>query len=205
MAQIRVNPTRMELLRLKKRSLLARKGHKLLKEKRDGLMQEFLSIVRQAQTLRKEVDIGLAEALRHFMLAQAAMDPQAVRMLSYIQTQKAKLTVAERNVMGVKIPDFNISLEETGEMFEAWETSAELPIGLEQLHKVLPKLLELAAIEKSAELLAQEIERTRRRVNALEHVLIPQLEQTIRYITMKLDELERAQIIMTIAVKNAIT
>ena len=204
MAEARVNPTRMELLRLKKRTQLAKKGHKLLKEKRDGLMQEFLKIIRNAQDLRREVDTELAEALKHFVIAQASMTPQAVHLVSYIQAQRASLKVDEKNVMGVKIPDFDVELTETGEKYGVWETSAELDHGMVAFKKVLPKLLELAAIEKSAQMLAQEIEVTRRRVNALEHVLIPQLSKTTKFIRMKLDEQERAAIITTMAVKSAI-
>jgi len=199
-----VNPTRMELLRLKKRSQLAEKGHKLLKEKRDGLMQEFLKIVQRARELRRDVDRELTEALRHFSLAEAAMAPAAVQMISNIQAQRTELAVKEKNVMGVEIPEFDIHTEATDEDYGVWETSPELDAGMAAFREVLPKLLELAAIEKSAQLMAAEIEKTRRRVNALEHVLIPQLKQTTRYIRMKLDEQERAAIITTMAVKSTI-
>lgn len=204
MAQMRVNPTRMELLRLKKRAALAQKGHKLLKEKRDGLMQEFLKIVRTADSLRREVDEGLTEALGHFVMAQASMAPQAVNMISRIKTQQVDLAVSEKNVMGVHLPDFDIKLADSGEHYGSWETSPELDAGMASFQRLLPKLLELAQVEKAAQLLAQEIEKTRRRVNALEHVLIPQLKSTIRYIRMKLDEQERAAIVTTMAVKEVI-
>ncbi len=204
MSQLRVNPTRMELLRLKKRAALAAKGHKLLKEKRDGLMQEFMKIVRQAHSLRQAVDLELVAALKHFMMAEAAMEPQAVQVVRHVQTQKLDLGVSEKNVMGVKIPHFEISLQDTKQTYGVWETSAELDAGQAALQKVLPRLLELAAVEKTAQLLAEEIEKTRRRVNALEHVLIPQLKSTIRYIRMKLDEQERAAIITSMTVKETI-
>ena len=170
----------MELLRLKKRTVLAQKGHKLLKEKRDGLMREFLKIVREVKELRNRVDEQLAEALRHFSLAQAAMDPQAVRLMSLFELQKVSAMVEEKNVMGVKIPDFETTYEDTGEKYANWETSPELDVAMRNFKEVLPKLLELASKEKAAELMAQEIEKTRRRVNALEHVLIPQQKQTIK-------------------------
>lgn len=202
MAQLRVNPTRMELLRLKKRAALAKKGHKLLKEKRDGLMQEFLKIVRKAHELRREADSGLSEALGHFVMARASVPAQAVRMISELRTQQIELSVSEKNVMGVRLPDFRISTSETGENYSSWETSPELDAGMKSFRLILPKLLELAEVEKSAQLLAQEIEKTRRRVNALEYVLIPQLSSTIRYIRMKLDEQERAAIVTTMAVKE---
>lgn len=203
MAQ-RVNPTRMELLRLKKRSALAKKGHKLLKDKRDGLMQEFMKIIRQARQLRAQVDDRLAESMRHFVLAQGAMLPDAVELVRTLTPYAITTGVQEKNVMGVRIPEFTISLSETGETYANWETSPELDIAVQIFQELLPLLLELASIEKAAELLAQEIERTRRRVNALEYVLIPQLQQTTKYIRMKLDEQERAAIITSMALKEII-
>ncbi|MFH1354299.1 MAG: V-type ATP synthase subunit D [bacterium] len=205
MPNLRVNPTRMELLRLKKRAVLAQKGHKLLKEKRDGLMQEFLELVREVKELRENVDEKLANALHRFTLAQAAMDPQAVRMVSLLELQKVTAAVAEKNVMGVKIPDFETTYEESNEKYINWETSPELDIAMYDFREVLPLLLKLAAKEKAAELMAQEIEKTRRRVNALEHVLIPQQKQTIKYISMKLEEQGRAAIITTMKVKESIS
>lgn len=195
----------MELLRLKKRAVLAQKGHKLLKEKRDGLMQEFLVLMKEVRSLRDKVDERLAAVLRHFTLAQAAMDPQAVRLVSLLKLQRVSAAVAEKNVMGVKIPDFETTYEEGDEKYINWETSPELDIAMHGFREVLPLLLELAAKEKAAELMAQEIEKTRRRVNALEHVLIPQQQQTIKYIGMKLEEQGRAAIITTMKVKEAIS
>ena len=205
MAQQRVNPTRMELLRLKKRATLAKKGHKLLKEKRDGLMQEFLKLIRDVKSLREQVDNELGDALRHFTLAQAAMNPQAVRLLSLLQLQSVSATVEERNVMGVNIPEFDVRHETTDDTYSWWETSPELDVALDSFQKVLPLLLQLAAKEKAAELLAQEIEKTRRRVNALEHVLIPQLATTAKYIQMKLEEQGRAAVVTTMKVKQTIS
>lgn len=190
---------------MKKRTVLAEKGHKLLKEKRDGLMREFLKIVKEVKDLRNKVDEQLAEALRHFSLAQAAMDPQAVRLMSLFELQKVSATVEEKNVMGVKIPDFETTYEETGERYANWETSPELDVAMRNFKEVLPQLLELASKEKAAELMAQEIEKTRRRVNALEHVLIPQQKQTIKYIGMKLEEQGRAAIVITMKVKEKIS
>lgn len=195
----------MELLRLKKRATLAEKGHKLLKEKRDGLMREFLELVREVRDLRDKVDEKLAGALRHFTLAQAAMDPQAVRLVSLLKLQKVSVFVAEKNVMGVKVPDFETAYDELDEKYINWETSPELDIAMHDFREVLPLLLELASKEKAAELMAQEIEKTRRRVNALEHVLIPQQKQTIKYIGMKLEEQGRAAIITTMKIKEAIS
>ena len=203
MAQ-RINPTRMELLRLKKRTALAKKGHKLLKDKRDGLMREFLAIIREAQDLRGQVDSLLAQAMQHFVLAGASMVPQALSLLEGLKLYEVSVGVNEHNVMGVRIPEFDISLKESGEQYGIWETSPELDIAMHSFKELLPLLLKLAAIEKSAELMAQEIEKTRRRVNALEYVLLPQLKESTKYIRMKLDEQERAGIITTMRVKQSI-
>lgn len=204
MAAIRVNPTRMELLRLRKRASLAQRGHKLLKEKRDGLMREFLKIVREVRALRHDVDQQLSGTLQHFTLAQASMLPQAVHVLSHLQLQSVSLQVRTRNIMGVQIPEFDISQQKSDGSYPLWETSPELDVALATFNDLLPKLLELAAKEKAVELLAQEIEKTRRRVNALEHVLIPRLKETIRYIRMKLEEQERAAIVTVMSLKDVV-
>lgn len=198
----RVNPTRMELLRLKKRSTVAKRGHKLLKDKRDGLMQEFMKIVREAKSLRDKLDEKLAEAMRHFVLAEGAMLPGAVALVKRLQPYNIDVTVEEKNVMGVRIPNFDVTLTETGNTYSNWETSMELDAAMKLFKDLLPLLLSLASIEKSAELLAQEIEATRRRVNALEYVVIPQMQQTIKYIRMRLDEQERASIITSMTLKD---
>lgn len=203
MAQ-RVNPTRMEMLRLKKRAALAKKGHKLLKDKRDGLMREFLQIVREARKLRERVDELMLISLQHFVYAQGVMTPEAVALIQQLRPYTISLDMEEKNVMGVKIPKFDVKLQESGEQYTTWETSAELDIAMQSFQEMLPLLLELASIEKTAELLAQEIEKTRRRVNALEHVLLPQLKTTIKYIRMKLDEQERSTIVTTMALKDVI-
>jgi V/A-type H+-transporting ATPase subunit D len=205
MAMKRVNPTRMELLRLKKRVVLAEKGHKLLKEKHDGLMQEFLALLKVVREKRVIVDDQLGVALRHFMMAQAEMDPQAVELVSKLRLQEISAFGEVRNVMGVHIPEFTIDQRESGVQYPWWETSPELDVALEKFRAVLPLLLELATKEKSAQLLAQEIEKTRRRVNALEHVLIPQLKNMARFIRMKLEEQGRAAIVTTMKVKQSIS
>lgn len=205
MTMQRVNPTRMELLKLKKRAVLAEKGHKLLKEKRDGLMREFLALIREVKEKRVVVDDQLGIALRHFMMAQAAMDPQAVRLVSKLKLQEIIVLGVIRNVMGVRIPEFTVTQKESGAQYPWWETSPELDVALEVFQSVLPLLLDLATKEKSAQLLAQEIEKTRRRVNALEHVLIPQLRSTAKFIRMKLEEQARAAIVTTMKVKQSIT
>ncbi len=199
-----VNPTRMELLRTKKRTQLAKKGHKLLKDKRDGLMQEFLKIIREAKELRKEVDRLLSESLRHFVLAQASQLPEATAIIRQLQPYSISLSVDQKTKMGVTTPEFTVSLSSKEEEIGVWETSRELDVALSSFQKLLPLLLKLATIEKTAELLAREIEVTRRRVNALEYVLLPQLASTTKYIRMKLDEQERAAIMTVMAVKRNI-
>lgn len=194
----------MELLRLKKRKTLAQKGHKLLKEKRDGLMREFLALIREVKKLRAEVDAKLGIAQLHFGMAEAVMESQMQTILGMLELQSVSAKGREKNVMGVKIPEFEIKQAESEGSYPMWETSPQLDIALARFKEVLPKLLELTAKEKAAELLAQEIEKTRRRVNALEHVLIPQLTQTTKYIRMKLEEQGRAAIITTMKVKESI-
>jgi V/A-type H+-transporting ATPase subunit D len=194
----------MELLRLKKRTTLAKKGHKLLKEKRDGLMQEFLALIREVKQLRSEVDKELSEALNKFTMAGAVMEPQAVRMIQNLKLYSVSATGIDKNVMGVHIPEFDIRQEESDDKYPWWATSPELDSALVYFRDVLPRLMELAAKEKAADLLAQEIEKTRRRVNALEYVLIPQLQTTSKYIQMKLEEQGRAAIVTTMKVKQSI-
>ncbi|MBI3251373.1 MAG: V-type ATP synthase subunit D [Candidatus Andersenbacteria bacterium] len=203
MAQ-RINPTRMELLRLKKRTALAAKGHKLLKDKRDGLMREFLAIIRQAKELRTQVDSLLGKAAEHFVLAQASMPAAVTDIIEAIALFSISTKVQEKNIMGVRIPQFTIDMQESDEHYGIWETSAELDIAMGYFRQALPLLLTLASIEKAAQLMASEIEKTRRRVNALEYVLLPQLKTQSKYIRMKLDENERATIITTMAVKKSI-
>ncbi len=199
-----INPTRMELLRIKKRTQLANKGHKLLKDKRDGLMREFLKIVREAKSLRAQIDELLFASLRHFVVAQASMLPEAVDIVRQMQPYSISLEVSKKAIMGVTAPKFTVSLTAKDEQIGVWETSRELDIAMESFQTLLPLLLQLATIEKTAELLAKEIEVTRRRVNALEYVLLPQLLSSTKYIRMKLDEQERAAIMTVMAVKRNI-
>lgn len=199
---MRISPTRMELLRTKKRTQLATKGHKLLRDKRDGLMREFLSIVREAKSLRAQVDELLLGSLKHFLFAQASMLPEAVAIVRTLTPYEISLEVSERITMGVKAPEFTVSLTTNNEQPGVWETSRQLDVALVSFQKLLPLLLKLATVEKTAELLAKEIEVTRRRVNALEYVLLPQLKSLIKYIRMKLDEQERAAIMTVMNVKR---
>ena len=206
MAVMNVNPTRMELTRLKKQLSTAMRGHKLLKDKRDELMRQFLDMVRENKTLREQVEAGLQEANNHFMLASSVMKKEALDEALLAPKQEAYLEVSSRNVMSVDIPVFSVTTR-TADMADIYAygfafTSFELDDAVLRLSELLPVMLRLAEVEKSTQLLAAEIEKTRRRVNALEHVMIPRLQETIRFITMKLEENERSSRTRLMKVKD---
>ena len=206
MANITVTPTRMELTRLKGKLKTARRGHKLLKDKRDGLMKQFLETVREVHVLRAEVEAGMMAAHRAFAVAAALMSPPALEQALLWPKQGVELTVTTRNVMSVNVPVYSFQTK-TGDSADIYPygfaaTSGELDMAVESLDRVFRKMLELARIEKSAQLLAEEIEKTRRRVNALEHMVIPETEEGIRYIKMKLDENDRATTTRLMKVKD---
>lgn len=206
MAVINVNPTRMELSRLKKRLSVALKGHRLLKDKRDELMRQFLELVRSNKLLREEVEDQIIKANQGFALASALMQKEVFVSALMIPKQEVKLSIEAKNIMSVNVPQFKIDkkAKNEGDMFSYGYafTSSELDESVAYLSKVLPKLLELAQKEKTVQMLAGEIEKTRRRVNALEHVMIPNYKDTIRYITMKLDENERGSLTRLMKVKD---
>lgn len=201
-----VNPTRMELTRLKKKLVTATRGHKLLKDKRDELMRQFLDMVRENKALRQQLEAELAEANRGFVLAKAAMSDEAVNVALMAPTQKVSLEMTLRNVMSVEIPEYTAQMRsaDEGDLFSYGFafTSADLDTAVAGMAGLLPEMLRLAQLEKSCQLMAVEIEKTRRRVNALEHVVIPDLQENIRYITMKLDENERSTQIRLMKVKD---
>lgn len=207
--EIRVNPTRMELNRLKKRLTMAQRGHKLLKDKRDELVRQFLILVRKNKDLRENVEAQLSDAFAGFLLARAMMPMENLEEALMYPTKKVNLEIEKVNVMSVYTPRFAWKEEDAGEGQSIYpygflETSAELDSSIATLSGILPKLMELAEVEKAVQLLAEEIEKTRRRVNALEHVLIPKLEETIRYITMKLDESERGALTRLMKIKDVV-
>ena len=206
MASSTIIPTRMELTRLKKKLVTARKGHKLLKDKRDELMRQFLIMVRENKELREQVEKGIAEANRGFALARSSMSDEAVRVAFMAPKQKVSLDVSYNNIMSVNVPvySFQTRTSDEADMFSYGYafTSADLDDAVGQLAEVFPQMLKLAQTEKSCQLMAAEIEKTRRRVNALEHVMIPQLETDIKYISMKLDENERSSQIRLMKVKD---
>ena len=206
MAIMNVNPTRMELTNLKRKLVTARRGHKLLKDKRDELMRIFLEKVRENKELRKEVEQGIAQANTAMSVARCVMSDKSLDVALMLPTQEMYLNVAEKNVMSVMIPVFDVKFRTANEhdiySYGFSETSGELDIAVKALSDIMPKMIRLAEIEKSCRLMADEIEKTRRRVNALEHVMIPRYEETIKYISMKLDENERSTTTRLMKVKD---
>ena len=194
MAILNVNPTRMELTNLKRKLVTARRGHKLLKDKRDELMRRFLDLVRENKKLRIEVEEGIKQANAAMSVARCVMSDKALDVALMLPTQEMSLEVGEKNVMSVMIPVFDVRFKTADEndiySYGFAETSGDLDTAVKALSDIMPKMIRLAEIEKSCRLMADEIEKTRRRVNALEHVMIPQYEETIKYISMKLDENE---------------
>ncbi len=204
-ATLRVNPTRMELTRIKKRLVTATRGHKLLKDKRDEMVRQFILIIRENYTLRQEVEQELSEALKNFAMARAVMDPQALEEAVLYPARQAQLELGTKNILSVHVPTIEVneaSLEETVQAYGFAETSSQLDGAIATLADLLPKMVRLAEIEKTCDMLADEIEKTRRRVNALEYVMIPQFEATIREISMKLEENERGATTRLMKVKD---
>lgn len=206
MADLRVNPTRMELLRLKRRLETARRGHKLLKDKRDELMKRFLHIVRENKSKRERMEELLTVAHREFVLARAILRRERVEQALMLAKPPLEIRVEVVNLMSVEVSTFEQPPAEEGKMqvppYGMVGTSGELDAAMTALYEAYPIMLSLAENEKAAQLLADEIERTRRRVNSLEYILIPQLTATIRTITMKLDENERGNLVRLMKVKD---
>ncbi|MGI5959390.1 MAG: V-type ATP synthase subunit D [Massiliimalia sp.] len=206
MAQSSVNPTRMELTRLKKKLATAMRGHKLLKDKRDELMRQFLDMVRENKQLRQQVEEGIRSANQQFALAGAVMREDEVAAALLAPKQEVSVRAGKRNVMSVEIPVFEYETR-TGDPNDIYSygfafTSGDLDEAVHHLAEIFPQMLRLAECEKSCQLLAAEIEKTRRRVNALEYVMIPQMQADIKYIAMKLDENERSTQIRLMKVKD---
>lgn len=205
--EIRVNPTRMELNRLKKRHKVAIRGHKLLKDKLDELMKDFMKLVEENRRLRGEVEAELSGSLQGFMMARAIMSKETVEQAIGFPKVKAEITAGVRNMMSVEVPVFNLKESEVkGGIYPYGfaQTSGELDQAIRKLSESLKSLIKLAEVEKTVELLAGEIEKTRRRVNALEYVLIPQLAEKIKFITMKLDENERGNLTRLMKIKEMV-
>ena len=195
MAKLKVNPTRMALSELKLRLVTAKRGHKLLKDKQDELMRQFINLIKENKKLRVEVEKELSESFKSFLLASATMSPLFLESAVSFPKEKLSVEIKSKNIMSVNVPEMKFVKEEMeGSIFPYGfvQTSAELDDTVIKLQKVLDNLLSLAEIEKSCQLMADEIEKTRRRVNALEYSTIPNLEETVKDIRMKLDENERA-------------
>lgn len=206
MAVMNVNPTRMELTNLKRKLVTARRGHKLLKDKRDELMRQFLDLIKENKKLREKVEKAICEANRHFSMAAASMSEESLAVSLMMPSQRMSIEVKEKNIMSVKTPVFvpEYKFADKGEVYSYGLafTSGDLDEGVKALSEIMPDMLRLAEVEKTCQLLSSEIEKTRRRVNALEYVMIPDYEDTIKYITMKLDENERSNTTRLMKIKD---
>lgn len=196
----------MELTRLKKKLTTAVRGHKLLKDKRDELMRQFLDLVKENKALREKVEAGITAANKNFVLARAGMVDEVLNVALMASKQEVYLETNIRNVMSVDIPVFEYKTK-TPDANDIYSygfafTSSDLDGAVKSLQDILPDMLRLAECEKACQLMAAEIEKTRRRVNALEHVMIPELRDNIKYIKMKLDENERSTQIRLMKVKD---
>lgn len=206
MAKLNVNPTRMELTILKQRLSTATRGHKLLKDKQDELMRQFITLIRKNNALRSIVEEKLTSAMQSFVMAKALLNENFIEELVAIPPRSVELEMYQKNIMSVSVPVMNFGYDESQDTNELkygyLNSNSELDTSIEEMSAVMTELLELSEIEKTCQLMADEIEKTRRRVNALEYMTIPQLEETIYFIQMKLDENERANITRLMKVKD---
>ncbi|HBB19285.1 MAG: V-type ATP synthase subunit D [Ruminococcus sp.] len=208
MARLNVNPTRMELSKLKKKLVSAQRGHKLLKDKRDELMRQFMGLIKENRQLRTEVEAAISEAGKYMAVAGSVMQKEVLETALMMPKQEVELEVGEKNVMSVYIPVFSPKFK-TGDSSDIYSygtafTSTDLDGAVSALSEVFPKMIRLAEIEKACQLMADEIEKTRRRVNALEHIMIPDYQETIKFITMKLSENERSTTTSLMKVKDMV-
>ena len=208
MARLNVNPTRMELSNLKKKLASARRGHRLLKDKRDELMRQFMILIKENRSLRAEVERGITEANRYMSVAGSVMQREVLDTALLMPKQEVEIAVGEKNTMSVNVPQFTSKFKtsDTNDIYSYGMvfTSIDLDGAVSELREIFPKMIKLAEIEKSCQLMSDEIERTRRRVNALEHIMIPDYEDTIKYITMKLSENERSTTTSLLKVKDMV-
>ena len=206
MAEIRVNPTRMEMKKLQGRYNTARRGHKLLKDKRDELMKQFLEVVREDKALRERVEKSLELYYKGFSVASASGNPKMLEEALICPKKEGSLEVTYKNMMSVTVPEFSYSTsdDEVAQSFNYGLafTSGDLDVSLRELGGILEDLVRMAELEKQAQLLAEEIEKTRRRVNALEYIMMPQYLAAIKSIKMKLDENERGNTTRLMKVKD---
>jgi len=210
MAKLNVNPTRMENTRLKARLSTAKRGHKLLKDKQDELMRRFIELIRKNKAIRMEVEKELQDSFKEFLLASAVMSPELLEEAVVFPKESISVDIKKKNVMSVHVPVMNFIRKLEGDEGSIYpygfaQTSSELDDAISKLYGIMARLLELAEVEKTCQLMADEIEKTRRRVNALEYRTIPELQETIRFIRMKLDENERSTITRLMKVKDIIS
>jgi V/A-type H+-transporting ATPase subunit D len=202
--KLAVGATRMQLMRLKRRLAMARRGHKLLKDKQEELMRQLLALVSEVRVHRERVERAMARILARFAIARSAFGPESLDEAVMLPSKRVSVTVTQRNVMNVKVPVFKKEMSGKTRCYGFAKTSAELDFSLADLDGLLDSLLVLAEKEKSLELLADEMEKTRRRVNALEYVLIPNIEETVKFINLKLAETERGDLTRLMRVKEII-
>ena len=208
MASTAVTPTRMVLNQFKGRLKTARRGHKLLKDKRDELMRQFMDVVKLNKQLRTRVEEGLTAAFSSLQVASAIMSPEMLEQALLYPRQSVELGLTYKNIMSVNVPQYSFQTKnnDPSEIYPYGfaQTSGELDDALDKMARVFEDMLELAQVEKTMQLLAEEIEKTRRRVNALEYVMIPELEGNIKYIAMKLEENENATKVRLLKVKEMV-
>lgn len=202
--RLNVNPNRMELLKLKKRIVLAHRGHKLLKDKQDELMRYFLSRLTEVKKLRKEVEKALKEAHQYLLRARAISSSQVIEEALLFPAVKIELESFFTPLMNLRLVNYRLKIEEKEGSYGLVNTSSGLDDAVEHYKQGLPKMIKLAELEKNLEIIAKEITLTRRRVNALEYILIPDLKETIRYISMKLVEIERGNLVRLMKVKEIV-
>ncbi len=209
MALRNISPNRMELMRLRRELDVARRGHRLLKDKRDGMMQIFLELAQENVRLRAEVDDLLGQAAESMALARAVLQPEILGEALQLTSKAVEVNVKETQVMAVSLPEITIEADLVAEkripQYGLAMTSGDVDVAVEKLGQALPALLKLASVEKQVQLLASELEKTRRRVNSLEHILMPDLEENIRAIRLKMDENERDNLTRLMKVKDMIT
>jgi len=206
MARLKVNPTRMELKRIKIRLKTAVRGYKLLKDKSDEMIRQFSVLIKKNKTLREEVEKELSSALKGFMLAKSITEAKVLEEAVVMPAVKYEINGGLKNVMSVQVPKISIERKGLDNIlpYGFVGITGELNMSVSAIANLMPKVIELAEIEKSCNMLADEIQKNKRRVNALEHFMIPQMEETIKYIVMKLDENDRANLIRLIKVKSMI-
>ncbi|MBQ0098973.1 MAG: V-type ATP synthase subunit D [Firmicutes bacterium] len=204
MARLNVNPTRMELKKLKNRLKTAKRGHKLLKDKTDEMVRRFSQMIRENKVLRDEVEKDVSSVLSQFAVARSFMSLAEIELAFSMPSVSVELDCEKSNVMSVEVPKFNVTEKTTKNKYpySFIDVTSEADYAVQTMGKVLIKLVKLAEIEKTTSMLAEEIEKGKRRVNALEFVLIPNIEETIKYITMKLEENERGSRTRLMKVKS---